>query len=131
MTAVIFAAFGSGSLMGWDAPAHLAFNGASVQAALGALLAQPALWCVAASWLVAALALALVRLRPTRAFAVVGAACAGAVLMAGICAAAWVASSGLTWLPSVHNLTATLIPIALMLATCVLVPDYAYSGETS
>lgn len=131
VTAVIFAAFGSGSLMGWDAPAHLAFNGASVQAALGALLAQPALWCVAASWLVAALALALVRLRPTRAFAVVGAACAGAVLMAGICAAAWVASSGLTWLPSVHNLTATLIPIALMLATCVLVPDYAYSGETS
>ena len=117
--------------MGWDAPAYLAFNGASAQAVLGALLAQPALWCVAASWLVAAFALSLVRLRPTRAFAVVGVACAGAVLVAGICAAAWVASSGLTWLPSTYNLAATLIPIALTLATCVLVPDYAHSGETS
>lgn len=119
--------------MGWDAPAHaaVAFDGAGVQAVLGSMLVQPAFWCVAASWPVAAFACAVVRRRRTRAFAVFGAICAASVLAAGICAAAWVASDGLTWMPSVRNLAGTVVPVVVMLLVCVLMPGPARYEEGS
>lgn len=133
VVAAILAAFGTGSLLGWDAPAHaaVAFDGAGVQAVLGSMLVQPAFWCVAASWPVAAFACAVVRRRRTRAFAVFGAICAASVLAAGICAAAWVASDGLTWMPSVRNLAGTAVPVVAVLLVCVLVPGPARYEEGS
>ncbi|WP_140396424.1 serine/threonine-protein kinase [Gordonibacter sp. An230] len=127
-TAAVLAALGSGSLLGWDAPAHIAsaFDGSSVQALLGSMLMSPAFWCVAASWLVAAFTLAFVRQRPTRVFAVLGTVCAASVLVAGICAAAWAASGGLTWMPSVRNLAGTVVAVVAMLLACSLVPDPAF-----
>ena len=83
------------------------------------------------SWPVAAFACAVVRRRRTRAFAVFGAICAASVLAAGICAAAWVASDGLTWMPSVRNLAGTVVPVVVMLLVCVLMPGPARYEEGS
>ncbi|WP_143412170.1 protein kinase domain-containing protein [Arabiibacter massiliensis] len=129
LIATLLAAFGTHTLIGWDALANASLAGVDVQAALGAMLVQPAFWCVAASWPVAALVLAVVRLRPTRAFAVLGTLCAAAVLVAGICAAAWFASGGAALMPSVRNLVGTLVPTLALLFACILVPEPDYEDD--
>lgn len=137
LVSMLLAACGTHSLLGWDALANWQFAavpGFDLQANLGALLVQPALWCIVASWVTAALVLAVFRLRPTRAFAVLGTLAAGALLLAGASLAAWAASGQLTWMPSLNNLVFTLVPIALVLLACVLVPEpcyyeYEYEGE--
>ena len=50
-------------------------------------------------------------------------------MLGGICLAAWVASGQTTWMPSTGNLVFTLVPIALALAACVLIPDPEYYDE--
>lgn len=124
LVSLMLAACGSHSLLGWDALANWQFSaGLDVQADLGSLLMQPALWCIVISWIVATGALSAFRLRPTRAFAVLGTLVAGALLLAGIALAAWVASGQATWMPSLNNLVFTIIPIVVMLLMCVLVPE--------
>lgn len=127
--AAVLAAFGSHSLLGWDALANASLTGTDVQAALGGMLVQPAFWCVAASWPLAALVLATVRLRPTRAFAVLGMLCAATVLVVGVGTAAWFASGGATIMPSIRNLTGTLAPTFALLLACTLVPEPDYEDE--
>ncbi|MFR4802594.1 MAG: hypothetical protein ACLT98_04290 [Eggerthellaceae bacterium] len=90
---------------------------------------QPALWCIVISWIAATGALSAFRLRPTRAFAVLGTLVASALLLAGIVLAAWVASGQATWMPSFNNLVFTLVPIVAMLLMCVLVPEPDYYEE--
>lgn len=130
LVSLMLAACGSHSLLGWDALANWQFSaGLDMQADLGSLLMQPALWCIVISWIVATGALSAFRLRPTRAFAVLGTLVAGALLLAGIALAAWVASGQATWMPSLNNLVFTIIPIVMMLLMCVLVPEPYYYDE--
>lgn len=130
LVSLMLAACGSHSLLGWDALANWQFSaGLDMQADLGSLLMQPALWCIVISWIVATGALSAFRLRPTRAFAVLGTLVAGALLLAGIALAAWVASGQATWMPSLNNLVFTIIPIVVMLLMCVLVPEPYYYDE--
>lgn len=130
LVSLVLAAFGSHSLLGWSALTNWQFSaGLDVQAGIGSLLMQPALWCIVISWIVATGALSAFRLRPTRAFAVLGTLVAGAVLLAGIALAAWVASGQATWMPSLNNLVFTAVPIVAMLLMCVLVPEPYYYDE--
>lgn len=130
LVSLMLAACGSHSLLGWDALANWQFSaGLDMQADLGSLLMQPALWCIVISWIVATGALSAFRLRPTRAFAVLGTLVAGALLLAGIALAAWVASGQATWMPSLNNLVFTIIPVVMMLLMCVLVPEPYYYDE--
>lgn len=130
LVSLMLAACGSHSLLGWDALANWQFSaGLDMQADLGSLLMPPALWCIVISWIVATGALSAFRLRPTRAFAVLGTLVAGALLLAGIALAAWVASGQATWMPSLNNLVFTIIPIVMMLLMCVLVPEPYYYDE--
>lgn len=130
LVSLMLAACGSHSLLGWDALANWQFSaGLDMQADLGSLLMQPALWCIVISWIAATGALSAFRLRPTRAFAVLGTLVAGALLLAGIALAAWVASGQATWMPSLNNLVFTIIPIVVMLLMCVLVPEPYYYDE--
>lgn len=130
LVSLMLAACGSHSLLGWDALANWQFSaGLDMRADLGSLLMQPALWCIVISWIAATGALSAFRLRPTRAFAVLGTLVAGALLLAGIALAAWVASGQATWMPSLNNLVFTIIPIVVMLLMCVLVPEPYYYDE--
>ena len=130
VVSVMLAACGSHSLLGWDALTNWQFSaGLDVQASIGSLLMQPALWCIVISWIAATGALSAFRLRPTRAFAVLGTLVASALLLAGIVLAAWVASGQATWMPSFNNLVFTLVPIVAMLLMCVLVPEPDYYEE--
>lgn len=130
LVSVVLAAFGSRSLLGWDALANWQFSaGLDVQAGIGGLLTQPALWCIVISWVAATGVLSAFRLRPTRAFAVLGTLAAGALLLAGVALAAWVASGQMTWMPSLNNLVFTIVPIVAMLLMCVLVPEPYYDDE--
>lgn len=130
LVSLMLAACGSHSLLGWDALANWQFSaGLDMQADLGSLLMQPALWCIVISWIAATGALSAFRLRPTRAFAVLGTLVAGALLLAGVALAAWVASGQATWMPSLNNLVFTIIPIVVMLLMCVLVPEPYYYDE--
>ena len=122
LVAAILASFGAGNLLGWDAFAYWEFAGTDVQANLGTLLLQPATWCVAASWLVAAGALAVCRRRPSRVLEVLGVALAGAALAAGMCAAAWFASGQHSWMPSVPAVVSTVAAVAFLVAASYLSP---------
>lgn len=129
VVATTLGALGTHSLMGWDALSTWSFSGVDVQAGIAAMLMQPAFWCVAGGWMVAALVLSAVRLRPTRAFAVLGTCLAGAALAAGTVAAAVVASGQATLMPSLANLVGTLVPVIVVLLACVLVPEPEYDDE--
>ena len=110
--AALLASFGSGNLLGWDALARWDFAGIDVQANLGALLLQPATWCVAVSWLAAAAVLSACRRRPSRILA----------LVAGICAAAWLASGQHTWMPSAAAIASTAVAVAGLAIASYLEP---------
>lgn len=129
LVATILAALGSQTLFGWNPLAYARFGGVDIQANAVALLVQPTFWCMVASWIAATFVLALFRLRRTRVFAVVGTCAAGAVLLAGICASAWMSSGQVTWVPTTLTLVITLIPTALLLAFCALVPKRSYEDE--
>ena len=122
LVAALLASFGSGNLLGWDAFARWDFAGTDVQANLGALLLQPATWCVAVSWLAAAAVLSACRCRLSRILAVLGIVLAAAALVAGICAAAWLASGQLTWMPSVAAIASTAAAVAVLVVASYLEP---------
>lgn len=107
-TMLVLAGFGSGNLMGWNAPMFWDYEFVDVQANIVGMLVRPETWCIAASWLLAALAQSLCRLRITRVFDVLGALLAAALLVAGILLAAWFASGQTAWMPSATTLVPTL-----------------------
>lgn len=123
---VFFAAFTTGSLLGWDVLASwnaVAVPGFDVQAGIVSVLAQPQTWCIVVGWVAAALALAVFRLRKTRTFAVLGTLVAGALLLGGVCLSAWATSNGAMWMPSLADIACSLVPITFVLFACGLVPD--------
>ena len=122
LVAATLASFGAGNLLGWDAFAYWDFAGTDVQANLGALLLQPATWCVAASWLAAAAALAVCRRRPSRVLEALGVVLASIALAAGMCAAAWFGSGQHSWLPSAPAIVSTVAAVAFLVAASYLSP---------
>ena len=130
LVAVLLAALGSHSLLTWDVFAYGSFaSRVDLSQSLGTLLGQPPLWCVAVSWIAAAGALAVFRLRPTRLFAVLGVCASGALLLAGVSLAAWMASGQTTWMPSLYNLAFTLVPVVATLIAGAFVPDPVYYDD--
>ena len=82
--ALVLAAVGTQSLAGWDAFANYDFAGVDATGVLLGLLRQPSTWAAIGSWLAAALAFAVLRLRGGRVLSVVGLVLACAILLAGI-----------------------------------------------
>ena len=83
---------------------------------------QPATWCVAVSWLAAAAVLSACRRRPSRILEVLGIVLAAAALVAGICAAAWLASGQHTWMPSAAAIASTAVAVAGLAIASYLEP---------
>lgn len=113
LVTLVFAGFGSGSLMGWHPLSYGDFTGVDVQANMVALMVRPETWCVAASWLAAALAQSVCRLRIARSFDVLGSIFSALFLVGGILVAAWLASGRMTWLPSFETIVPTVL-VALL-----------------
>ena len=136
LCAFVFASLGSESLMGWNmfATWHFsagAFAGEVVADRMVALLQSPGAWAMAASWVAAAGVCALLRWRPTRAFAAFG-TLAGAVLLAGglaLAAASSVAGSQAAWALSPFDVASLVISAAIMLFASYLLPDPEYDDE--
>ncbi len=129
--AFVFASFTTGSLLGWDALANWSFASNTTLGMMPvdrmvSLLQSPQMWIVAASWVLAAGAVAIVRLRPTRLFAAIGSIVGAALLLAGLAAAATLGASaaptgGILAL-SATDLAAVLVPTAIMLFASYLLP---------
>lgn len=125
---LILAGFGSSNLLIWNPLSFWEFGPVDVQANILQLLVKPETWCLACSWVLAALVQALCRLRVTRLFDVLGALLAFAFLGLGACAVAWFGSSQTTWIPPLLLLVSTLVSgiLGVILSTqlpCVRTSD--------
>ena len=130
VVAVVLAGLGSSSLMGWNPLATWDFAAMNVETNIVAVLVSPRTWCIAASWLAAAVVLAAGCARGTRPLAVVGAFAAAALLAAGICTGAWLASGQISWMPGVAEIVPTaLASLAAIAATFIGVPERPYEEE--
>jgi len=83
LVAVTLAALGSNSLIGWDAFAHLNYDGANISANLIAPLMRPGTWTTIAGWLLASVAYSWIRERGGRAAGIIGLAVAVALVVVG------------------------------------------------
>ena len=133
IVATILAGFGSGSLMGWEPLSYWQLSAVSpdtpaaviaaarpdLQTRIVNVLAQPETWCIAGSWVLAALAQSACRLRVSRLFDVLGTLAAFAALAAGACLGAWLASGQTDWLPTLPVLIPTVVVgiVGIVLAT--------------
>ena len=120
--ATALAGFGSGSLMGWNPLAYVTELGPAAQTDVAGLLMIPETWCIGASWVVAAVAQSLMRLRIRRAWDVAGAVTAAIVLVGGVCAAAWFDSGMTSFLPAWAPLVPTLAAGAFAVVLAVKLP---------
>ena len=80
LVALMLAALGSRSLLGWDAMNHWVFSGTDIPASLISLITNPATWCVIAGWVAAAFVQSLLSVRGRRWMEVVGLIMAVAVI---------------------------------------------------
>lgn len=91
---IAFASLGSADLMNWNivangmTPASGAIAGPHLTGALVDVLTSPQTWCVAVSWVLAAVVFALFCLRGTRSFDIAGAVAAAVLLVVGVVAGA-------------------------------------------
>lgn len=134
MCALLLAGLGSGSLFGWNMLAtwHFstgAFAGEVVSDRMVALLSQPGIWVVVASWVVAAGVCALLRWRPTRLFAVFGTLAGTAAMAGGLALAAASLSAQAPWAPSAFDIVSLAVSAAIMLFASYLLPDPEYYDE--
>ncbi len=136
--ALVLASFTTGSLLGWDVLVNWYFTGSTTLGMMPVdrmvlLLGDPQTWIIAASWVLAAGGVAVLRLRPTRLFAALGVAVGAALLLVGLAVAAAVdvpagASAGLLAL-SATDLAAVIVPTALLLFASYLLPDPEYVDD--
>lgn len=90
VSALIFASFGSGSIMNWEVMANfiVAVNptiaGASISNGFMETMSNLANWCMIASWLAAAFVYSLLCRRGTHVFDVLGSVACGVLIMAGV-----------------------------------------------
>ncbi len=128
--AFVLASFTTGSLLGWNMLANWSFASNNTLGMMPidrmvSLLQNPQMWIVAASWVLAAGVVAIVRLRRTRLFAAIGVVAGAAVLLAGLAAAATLgapAGTGGILALSATDLAAVLVPAAIMLFASYLLP---------
>lgn len=83
LVALMLAALGSNSLVGWDAFAHWNYAGANISASLIALLTRPSTWATMAGWLAASAAFSWIRERGERAAGVIGLVVGVALVVVG------------------------------------------------
>lgn len=83
VVAMVFASFGSGSLLDWNAFAFHDFRSVDVTASLLALVAKPNTWTTAASWVAAAAIGSFLGVRGSRLLSFVGLAASVVVVVAG------------------------------------------------
>ena len=131
----MLAGLGSASFMGWDVLAtwHFsttAFASDAVIDRMAAMLMEPGTWIMAASWVLAAGACALLRWRPTRLFASFGVLTGAAVLVAGFVLAAVCGSPSASAFTDPADVASLVVSAGIMLFAAYLLPDPEYYDES-
>ena len=131
----MLAGLGSASFMGWDLLAtwHFsatAFASDAVMDRMAAMLLEPGTWIMAASWVLAAGACALLRWRPTRLFASFGVLAGAAVLVAGFVLAAVCGSPSASAFTDPADVASLVVSSGIMLFAAYLLPDPEYYDES-
>lgn len=131
----MLAGLGSASFMGWDVLAiwHFsttAFASDAVIDRMAAMLLEPGTWIMAASWVLAAGACALLRWRPTRLFASFGVLTGAAVLVAGFVLAAVCGSPSASAFTDPADVASLVVSSGIMLFAAYLLPDPEYYDES-
>lgn len=110
LLAFVFAGFGTGDIMGWNLLVNSDITGVDVTAVILTALGKTSNWCIAASWILAAVVYSLFCIRGSKAFDVTGAVFAAVLLLAGAVVAAGVSPGSNLWLPSIPDLLGSLLP---------------------
>ena len=131
----MLAGLGSASFMGWDVLATWHFSTAAFASdavidRMAAMLMEPGTWIMAASWVLAAGACALLRWRPTRLFASFGVLAGAAVLVAGFVLAAVCGSPSASAFTDPVDVASLVVSAAIMLFAAYLLPDPEYYDES-
>ena len=131
----MLAGLGSVSFMGWDALATwrfstAAFAGDAVIDRMAAMLLEPGTWIMAASWVLAAGACALLRWRPTRLFASFGVLAGAAVLVTGFVLAAICGAPSASAFTDPADVASLVVSSGIMLFAAYLLPDPEYYDES-
>lgn len=131
----MLAGLGSASFMGWDVLATWHFSTAAFASdavidRMAAMLTEPSTWIMAASWVLAAGACALLRWRPTRLFASFGVLAGAAVLVAGFVLAAVCGSPSASAFTDPADVASLAVSSGIMLFAAYLLPDPEYYDES-
>ena len=131
----MLAGLGSTSFMGWDVSATWHFSTAAFASdavidRMAAMLLEPGTWIMAASWVLAAGACALLRWRPTRLFASFGVLAGAAVLVAGFVLAAVCGSPSASAFTDPADVASLVVSAGIMLFAAYLLPDPEYYDES-
>lgn len=131
----MLAGLGSASFMGWDVLATwnfstTAFASDAVIDRMAAMLLEPGTWIMAASWVLAAGACALLRWRPTRLFASFGVLAGAAVLVAGFVLAAICGAPSASAFTDPADVASLVVSAGIMLFAAYLLPDPEYYDES-
>ncbi|MBD9214243.1 MAG: hypothetical protein EGQ22_01935 [Senegalimassilia anaerobia] len=131
----MLAGLGSASFMGWDMLATWHFSTAAFASdavidRMAAMLLDPGTWIMAASWVLAAGACALLRWRPTRLFASFGVLAGAAVLVAGFVLAAICGAPSASAFTDPADVASLVVSSGIMLFAAYLLPDPEYYDES-
>ena len=131
----MLASLGSASFMGWDVLSTWHFSTAAFASdavidQMAAMLMEPGTWIMAASWVLAAGACALLRWRPTRLFASFGVLAGAAVLVAGFVLAAVCGSPSASAFTDPADVASLVVSAGIMLFAAYLLPDPEYYDES-
>ena len=131
----MLASLGSASFMGWDVLSTWHFSTAAFASdavidRMAAMLTEPGTWIMAASWVLAAGACALLRWRPTRLFASFGVLAGAAVLVAGFVLAAVCGSPSASAFTDPVDVASLVVSAGIMLFAAYLLPDPEYYDES-
>ena len=131
----MLASLGSASFMGWDVLSTWHFSTAAFASdavidRMAAMLMEPGTWIMAASWVLAAGACALLRWHPTRLFASFGVLAGAAVLVAGFVLAAVCGSPSASAFTDPADVASLAVSAGIMLFAAYLLPDPEYYDES-
>lgn len=131
----MLAGLGSASFMGWDVLATWHFSTAAFASdavidRMAAMLLEPGTWIMAASWVLAAGACALLRWRPTRLFASFGVLAGAVVLVAGFVLAAICGAPSASAFTDPADVASLVVSAGIMLFAAYLLPDPEYYDES-
>ena len=117
--AIVFASFGSGDVMNWNALVGLTWSDASIQATALDVVTEPRTWCILLSWIVAAAAFSFLCLRGTRLVDIIGGVLAAGILLFGVLSGFGLDIFGSTWRPGLTDFAGAIVPgiLGILLAT--------------